>query len=80
MLFRSGELPQVALGADVCADLAAERGVGVSALLAQGLSAPARLASLVGLTDFASTYLALSRGTDPTPVEAIGALKRRTQR
>ena len=80
LLREEGELPQVALGADVCADLAAERGVGVSALLAQGLSAPARLASLVGLTDFASTYLALSRGTDPTPVEAIGALKRRTQR
>ncbi len=80
LLREAGELPPVALRADVCADLAAERGVGVSALLAEGVSAPARLASLVGLTDFASTYLALSEGTDPTPVAAIAALKARTAR
>ncbi len=31
----------------------------------------------IWLTDFASTYLALLEGTDPTPVAAITALKDR---
>ncbi|MBC7373030.1 MAG: bifunctional phosphoglucose/phosphomannose isomerase, partial [Frankiales bacterium] len=30
-----------------------------------------------GLTDWASAYLALVQGTDPTPVETITALKQR---
>jgi glucose/mannose-6-phosphate isomerase len=80
LLREEAELPPVAERADACAVLAAERGVGVSALLAEGLSAPARLASLVGLTDYASTYLALAQGTDPTPVDVITELKRRTSR
>ncbi len=80
LLREDGELPPVAERADACALLAAERGVGVSALLAVGLSAPARLASLIGLTDYASTYLALAQGTDPTPVDVITALKQRTAR
>ncbi len=79
LLREDGELPRVARRADVCAGLARERGVGVSALQASGRSAPARLASLVGLTDFASAYLALAQGTDPTPVAAIAALKDRTR-
>ena len=66
-----------AVRADAVADLAAERGVGVSALRAEGDAALARLASLVGTTDFASAYLALLEGTDPTPVHAIAALKQR---
>jgi len=80
LLREPGELAPVSLQADVCTRLAGERGIGVSALLAHGASAPARLASLVGLTDFASTYLALSEGTNPTPVAAITALKQRTAR
>jgi glucose/mannose-6-phosphate isomerase len=36
-----------------------------------------RLASLVGLVDFASVYLALAYGIDPTPVAAITELKAR---
>ena len=40
----------------------------------------ARLASLVGLADYASAYLALLQGTDPTPVDAITALKQRISR
>ena len=71
-------MPPVARRADVCVGLAAERGVGVSALLAEGRSAVERLASLVAVTDFASAYLALAAGTDPTPVAAIAALKERT--
>lgn len=78
LLREAGELPAVAQCADACADIASERGVGVSALQAEGRSAVARLASLVCVTDFASTYLALAEGTDPTPVAAIAALNRRT--
>lgn len=80
LLREVGEVPATGLSADVVAGLAAERGVGVSALLAEGTSAVARLASLIGVTDFASVYLALAEGTDPTPVAALTALKGRTQR
>ena len=71
------EDPQVARRADVSAELARERDVPVLALQAEGSSAMARLAWLVGTTDYASTYLALLQGIDPTPVEAITALKER---
>jgi len=37
----------------------------------------ARVFSLVALGDHVSLYLALLRGVDPTPVEAIQRLKRR---
>ena len=72
------ELPQVAARAEACAQLADERGIGVSVLRAEGRSALARLASLVGVPDFASVYLALSQGTEPTPSTATAALKQRT--
>ncbi len=71
------EHPQVARRADVSAELARERDVPVLQLQAEGSSAMERLASLVGLTDYASTYLALALGVDPTPVDAITALKQR---
>ena len=71
------EHAQTALRADVSAELAREREVPVVELRAEGDSSFARLASLVGLTDYASTYLALLQGTDPTPVDAITALKQR---
>ncbi len=71
------EHPQTAKRAAVSVELAQERGVGVSEIRAEGASAFERLASLVGLLDWASTYLALAEGTDPTPVEAIQSLKRR---
>jgi glucose/mannose-6-phosphate isomerase len=67
----------VARRADVSAELARERDVPVLQLRAEGGSAFARLASLVGLTDYASAYLALLQGIDPTPVDAITALKQR---
>ena len=49
----------------------------VHELRAEGTAPLARLASLVGLTDWATTYLALAQGLDPTPVDAITALKER---
>ena len=74
------EHPQTARRADVSVELVREREVPVVELRAEGDSSFARLASLVGLTDYASAYLALLQGTDPTPVDAITALKQRISR
>ena len=69
------EHPAVARRAVVVRDLARSRGVDVSELVAEGLSPFQRMASLIALGDWASTYLALIEGTDPTPVDAITELK-----
>lgn len=71
------EHPQVRARAEVSAELAAERGVPVTELPAEGTYPLERLASLVGLVDYASVYLALGLGVDPTPVSAIDTLKSR---
>jgi glucose/mannose-6-phosphate isomerase len=73
------EHPVTASRADVVLELARERSVPVAELRAEGSGRLARLASLVAVTDFASAYLALLQGTDPTPVAAIDALKARTR-
>jgi glucose/mannose-6-phosphate isomerase len=71
------EHPQTARRADTSVELAREREVPVVQLRAEGQGSFARLASLVGLADYASTYVALLQGTDPTPVDIITALKAR---
>jgi glucose/mannose-6-phosphate isomerase len=53
------------------------RGVGVHEVAGCGDSLLARLLSLVYIGDLTSVYLAYLRGVDPTPIEAITALKRR---
>lgn len=81
VLLRDGvEHPQVARRAEVAAELAAERGLAVSTVAAEGDAAVERLACLVGLTDWTSAYLALLAGRDPTPVPAITVLKQRIAR
>jgi glucose/mannose-6-phosphate isomerase len=62
--------------ADASVEVATGRGVAVSELTAQGGSAVERLASLIGVVDYATVYLALANGLDPTPIEAIDDLKR----
>ncbi len=74
---RDDEHAQVAVRAEVSAELARARDITVAELRAVGDSSFERLASLVGTTDWASAYLALLQGTDPTPVDTITALKRR---
>ncbi len=69
------EHPVTARQADVAVELARDRSIPVVELRAEGDSALARLASLVGLTDYASTYLALLGGTDPSTVDAVSALR-----
>jgi len=71
------EHPQVVRRAAATADVARQRGVDVTVLQAAGESRVERLASLVGLLDFASVYLGLLHGVDPTPVRAIEDLKAR---
>nr|WP_062335369.1 SIS domain-containing protein [Herbidospora sakaeratensis] len=60
--------------------LAENRDVRVSELMAEGRHPLERLATLIGLADFASVYLALGYGIDPTPVSAVRELKARIAR
>ncbi len=71
------EHPRVARRREASRELAEGRGIEVSELIGEGASPVERLASLIGLPDFASVYLALLAGIDPTPVAAIGELKTR---
>ncbi|HEX5018286.1 MAG TPA: bifunctional phosphoglucose/phosphomannose isomerase [Actinomycetes bacterium] len=74
------EYPEVAIGADEVATLAAESGVPVSLLTAVGEHPLERMASLCAVGDFASVYLGLLRGVDPTPITPISELKSRVLR
>jgi glucose/mannose-6-phosphate isomerase len=80
LLRDSDEHPQVAKRVQASTELARERGLGVTQLQTTGVSAFERLAELVGTGDYASVYLALLLGNDPTPVDAITALKERIAR
>jgi glucose/mannose-6-phosphate isomerase len=62
--------------ADVSADVATARGIPVSVVSAQGAAPIERFASLIGLLDYASVYLGLAYGLDPTPILPIDELKR----
>lgn len=70
LLRAADEHPEVGRRADAAARLAQDRGLGVTALAADGDGPLARLASLVGLTDFAAAYLALLAGIDPSQARA----------
>lgn len=71
------EHPQAARRAEVSRELADQRGIEVSELVAEGDSPLEQLASLVALIDYTTVYLALLLGIDPTPVTAISELKER---
>jgi glucose/mannose-6-phosphate isomerase len=74
------EHQQVAIGADEVVELARESAVPVSALVAVGEHPLERMASLCAVGDFASVYLGLLEGVDPTPIEPINVLKARLLR
>jgi glucose/mannose-6-phosphate isomerase len=65
--------------ADAVEALALRRGVHCETLRAEGASPLERLASLIAVPDFASVYLALAHGLDPTAVPAITEMKEFTQ-
>ena len=66
--------------ADAVVELAARRGVRCGVIQAEGGSPLERLASLIAVPDFASVYLALAHGLDPTAVPAVDELKEFTRR
>lgn len=74
------EHPQLSRRADASMELAQARGIATSELRTEPGSAIERLAGLVGLVDFASVYLGLAYGLDPTPIAAIAELKERISR
>lgn len=69
------ELPELARRREATLRIAERYDVGVQEFTATGEHPLARLASLVAPTDFASVYLALLQGIDPTPIEPIVSLK-----
>ncbi|MFC4586484.1 SIS domain-containing protein [Sphaerisporangium corydalis] len=71
------EPPQVSRRRALSVRLAQDRGVQVTEITAEGAHPLERLASLVGLVDYGSVYLALGFGVDPSPVSAITELKAR---
>ncbi|MDX6258173.1 MAG: glucose/mannose-6-phosphate isomerase [Frankiales bacterium] len=71
------EVPAIAARAEAAAILAQERGIAVTSLLAEGESPLERFASLVALGDYASVYLALLEGVDPSDDGAASELAAR---
>ncbi|GAB2848608.1 SIS domain-containing protein [Actinocorallia aurea] len=72
VLLSEGTTPEgePAPGRSPVGDTASARGVTVSELAGEGLHPLERSASLIGLCDYVSVYLALALGVDPTPVPA----------
>lgn len=62
---------------DEITDMSVERGVLVTTVSAAQGSLLHRLATLITITDFASTYVALITGVDPGPIPFISELKGR---
>jgi glucose/mannose-6-phosphate isomerase len=75
-LRHDGEHPDVAARFPLSLDIARSSGVDVEEVWGTGPSALASLLQLVLVGDLASTYAAIARGIDPTPIEAIARLKR----
>lgn len=75
LLRDTDEVPQVARRREATHVVAERYGVAVDELAAEGDHPLDRLASLVAPLDFASAYLALLQGIDPSPIEPIVMLK-----
>jgi glucose/mannose-6-phosphate isomerase len=69
--------PQVARRQAASAELATARGIRVSELAMEGEHPLLRFASVVQLIDYATVYLGIASGVDPTPIEIIQELKER---
>jgi glucose/mannose-6-phosphate isomerase len=75
MIADPDEHPQVARRREASAELAADRGIGVSEIAMEGEQPLERFASAVQLVDYASVYLGIAAGLDPSPITAIADLK-----
>ena len=77
LLADPAEHPQVARRREASAELAAARGIRVTELAMTGDHPLQRFASVVPLIDYATVYLGIATGVDPTPIEIIQELKER---
>jgi glucose/mannose-6-phosphate isomerase len=77
LLADPSEHPQVARRRAASAELATERGVRVTELPMAGEHPLLRFASVVPLIDYATVYLGIASGVDPTPIHVIQELKER---
>lgn len=75
-LRHEGEHPHIASRFTPAIEVARASGALVEEVWALGRSMLARLLTLVQTGDIVATYLAMVRGVDPTPIEAIARLKR----
>jgi glucose/mannose-6-phosphate isomerase len=75
MIADPAEHPQVTRRREASAELARQRGIGVSEIAMTGEQALERFASVVQLIDYASVYLGIAAGLDPSPIAAIQELK-----
>jgi glucose/mannose-6-phosphate isomerase len=80
VLLHDDDGPATAARVELSAELAEERGVPVSQVRSQGEHAFERFASMVGLIDYTTVYVAIGHGIDPSPVAPIDDLKRRLTR
>ncbi|MFC7382365.1 SIS domain-containing protein [Sphaerisporangium rhizosphaerae] len=71
------EHPQVSKKRVLAVRMAEQRGVPVTEITAEGVHPLERLASLVGLVDYGTVYLALGYGVDPAQVATVAELKAR---
>ncbi len=79
-LRHAGEHPRVAERFALTAELASEAGLDAREVRAEGDGPLEWLFSQILLGDFVSTYLAILRGVDPTPVPALTGLKERLRK
>ncbi len=77
MLRSSLDHPRVQVRWEVTRELLLREGVAAETLQGRGESRLAQMLSLIHFGDYASFYLAMLNGVDPTPVETIAFLKQR---
>ena len=80
VLADTDEHPRLAARRVAATEIAQERGVPTNEIVPEGSSPLERLASFVALGDYASVYLALLLGIDPTAIAPIVDLKARVAR
>ncbi len=68
--------PKITKRMDIVKGIVEKQGIDVVDVIAFGSSQLSRMFSLIQLGDFASYYLAILNGVDPTPVAAIETLKK----
>ena len=70
---------RVAAQRQAVTELAAQRGIGLSELAMDGEHPLVRLAGVLQLADYASVYLAIASGIDPSQAAAVSDLQARIE-